>query len=81
MIGNGGIVGVTHGTGYEAINKYGENPDIDIASVPEAIWAHGGVFPFLGVGIAMDIKRVFKPAEERRYDGLLHDLTVCPSAQ
>ena len=32
-------------TGTSTINKFGENPDVDIASCPEAIWSHGGAYP------------------------------------
>lgn len=53
MIGNGRSVKKT-GPGYEVVNKFGENLNIDIATVPETIWAHGGVFPFLLTGIEMD---------------------------
>jgi hypothetical protein len=53
-IGNGGPAGAP-GPGHFVINKFGENPDVDIASVPEAIWSHGGSFPWISAGIAMDI--------------------------
>jgi hypothetical protein len=55
MIGNKGIFGITKGPGYNVINKFGVNLDIDTGSTPETIWAHGGVFPFIDAGIAMDI--------------------------
>jgi len=45
--------------GYEVINKFGENLDIDQAETPVEIWSHGAggpTFPFLDTGIAMDIK-------------------------
>jgi hypothetical protein len=54
MIGNGGIAGISQGAGFKAINKFGVNLDIDAG--PEDIWSHGGLFPFLDAGIAMDIK-------------------------
>jgi hypothetical protein len=53
MIGPGGIAGITQGAGFRAVNKFGLNNDIDAG--PEDIWAHGGLFPFLDAGIAMDI--------------------------
>jgi hypothetical protein len=55
MIGNGGVSGVTKGAGYFVVNKFGVNFDIDTTSIPETIWAHGGIFPFLDTGIEMDI--------------------------
>ncbi len=51
MSGNGQF-GVP-GKGYDTINKYGVNLDIDAG--PEDIWANGGLFPFLDVGIEMDM--------------------------
>lgn len=53
VIGDGGTKSF-NGPGYSVINKFGVNLDIDTASVPEAIWSHGGAFPFLASGIAMD---------------------------
>lgn len=53
MIGNGRSEG-SKGPGHRIINKYGENQDIDTASVPETIWSHGGIFPFLDTAIEMD---------------------------
>ena len=50
---NGGVPG--RGAGFEVINKFGVNFDIDTGSTPETIWAHGGVFPFIDAGIAMDL--------------------------
>lgn len=58
MIGAGGRPG-DPGPGFQAINKFGENDDIDTADVPIEIWAHGADgtnFIFLDAGIAMDIK-------------------------
>ena len=52
--GNGGTFG-GKGAGFEVINKFGVNFDIDTASIPETIWSNGGLFPFLDAGIAMDI--------------------------
>jgi hypothetical protein len=46
-------IGTFKNTQKETINKYGANFDIDAG--PEDIWAHGGLFPFLDAGIAMDI--------------------------
>lgn len=51
MSGNGQY-GVP-GKGPGEINKYGVNLDIDSGN--EAIWAYGGPFNFLDVGIEMDI--------------------------
>ena len=31
-------------TGFSIVNKYGKNPDIDSASVPEDIWGGGGIY-------------------------------------
>jgi hypothetical protein len=42
-------------SGFSIINKFGVNEDIDTTSTPETIWSHGGQFPFLDVGIAMDV--------------------------
>jgi hypothetical protein len=42
-------------TNKSIINKFGANFDIDTTTLPETIWAHGGSFPFLNTGIAMDI--------------------------
>jgi hypothetical protein len=53
MIGPGGGATGSPGPGYRVINKFGVNLDIDTG--PEDIWSHGGLFPFLDVGIAMDI--------------------------
>lgn len=50
---NGGVPG--RGAGFEVINKFGVNFDIDTGSTPETIWAHGGVFPFIDTGIPMDL--------------------------
>jgi hypothetical protein len=55
MIGNGGISGITKEKGYQIINKFGVNFDIDTGSIPETIWTAGGSFPFLNTGIPMDI--------------------------
>lgn len=46
MTGNGGIFG-TPGPGYFFDNKFGRNPDIDTAGVPEDVWPGGGLYPFL----------------------------------
>jgi hypothetical protein len=57
-IGNGGIFGISKGAGYQVINKFGENSDIDVADTPIEIWSHGADgtnFPFLDTGIPMDI--------------------------
>lgn len=54
-IGSGGRPG-DPGPGYEPVNKFGLNLDIDTGSTPETIWSNGGVFPFLDVGISMSIK-------------------------
>lgn len=51
-LGNGGGV-AGRGAGFDVINKYGINDDIDAG--PETIWSHGGLFPFLSAGIAMDL--------------------------
>ena len=51
MIGPGGRPG-DPGPGYEPVNKYGINLDIDAG--PETIWSHGGQFPFLSAGIEAD---------------------------
>jgi len=32
--------------GYSCINKFGHNPDVDIASAPEDVWAGGGIYGF-----------------------------------
>lgn len=53
MIGPGGELGQP-GPGFLAINKFGVNLDIDAG--PEDIWSHGGLFPFLDVGISMSFK-------------------------
>ncbi len=53
MIGNGNSN--SKQAGYQPINKFGINLDIDTVSGNQTIWAHGGVFPFLDNGIAMDI--------------------------
>lgn len=57
MIGNGQFGGNDNSTrpGYDVINKFGANFDIDTGSIPETIWSHGEVFPFLDTGIPMDI--------------------------
>jgi hypothetical protein len=44
------------GSGFRSIHKFGENTDIDVASVPETIWSHGGQFKFLDAGLEMDFK-------------------------
>lgn len=53
-IGNRGPAGAP-GPGFQVVNKFGQNNDIDTGSVPETIWSHGGVFPFIDTGIAMDL--------------------------
>ena len=58
MIGTGGSFG-DPGPGFSVINKFGENPDVDAADVPIEIWAHGADgtnFPFIDIGVPMDIK-------------------------
>lgn len=52
MIGNGQDL---KGKGYKAVNKYGANLNIGTGTIPETIWSHGGQFPFLDVGIPVDI--------------------------
>jgi hypothetical protein len=47
-------IGTFKNTQKQTINKFGANFDIDAG--PEDIWAHGGLFPFIDTGIAMDIK-------------------------
>jgi hypothetical protein len=42
-------------SGFTITNKFGINEDIDTTTTPETIWSHGGTFPFLDVGIAMDL--------------------------
>lgn len=57
MIGNG-QTGV-NGTGYQVINKFGVNDDIDSANTPVEIWSHGSdgtKFIFLDAGVNMDLK-------------------------
>lgn len=59
--GNGGFAGVGNNAarpGYSVINKFGVNFDIDTTETPIEIWSHGSDgtrFPFLDVGIAMDL--------------------------
>lgn len=53
MIGSGGRPN-DPGPGFQAINKFGVNLDIDAG--PEDIWSHGGLFPFLDTGISMSFK-------------------------
>jgi hypothetical protein len=45
-------IGTIKNTQKKTINKFGANFDIDAAA---DIWSHGGLFPFLDTGIAMDI--------------------------
>jgi hypothetical protein len=54
-IGNGSRPG-DPGKGYDPVNKFGLNLDIDTGTTPETIWSNGGVFPFLDAGISMSIK-------------------------
>jgi len=56
--GSGSVGSNASKPGYEVINKFGENLDIDQAETPIEIWSHGSGgprFPFLDTGIAMDI--------------------------
>lgn len=53
MIGPGGKLG-DPGPGFQVINKFGINLDIDAG--PEDIWSHGGLFPFLDAGTSMSFK-------------------------
>lgn len=32
--------------GYSVVEKFGENPEIDIATDPEDVWSHGGLYTF-----------------------------------
>ena len=54
MIGGGGS-GNKSKKGFFQIDKFGENLDVDIASVPEAVTSFGGMIPFLNTAIEMDI--------------------------
>jgi len=39
-------------TGYTVVNKFGQNPDIDSATVPEDVWIGGGVYTGFPTGAA-----------------------------
>jgi hypothetical protein len=52
----GGVGAGQKSPGYKVINKFGVNLDIDTGTTPETIWGEGGTFPFLSVGVLMDVK-------------------------
>ena len=54
MIGSGGNGNLSK-KGFFQIDKFGENIDVDTATVPEAVVSFGGMIPFLDTAIEMDI--------------------------
>ncbi|MBT7542476.1 MAG: hypothetical protein HN613_00195 [Gammaproteobacteria bacterium] len=41
--------------GLQAVNKFGSNPDVDIASTPETIWSSGGLYTFPASGGSISV--------------------------
>ncbi len=41
--------------GYTRVTALGNNPDIDILSVPEDVWTGGGVYPWMTASTALEI--------------------------
>jgi len=48
-------VGFSLVTGYRRVTALGNNPDVDILSVPEDVWSGGGAYPWMTGATALEI--------------------------